>query len=131
MNVTIEHQELIPLHNTALTIKNETIANANSANRVGGVIQGIIEYIDDINTSGSGEGGAIVGPSGPTGGHYEFRYKNYTPTEQNPLPAKPEDNTDGTTNGWTRTPSSPNVANGEYTYQSSCYVIIPFTIVIY
>lgn len=54
------------------------------------------------------------------GGRYEFRYKNYTPTTQNPIPAAPTGS--GNTNNWTTTPSSPNISGGEFTFMSNCYV---------
>ena len=59
---------------------------------------------------------------GETGGHYEFRYCNHTPVTGNLLPDKPTTGTDGTTRGWSRTPSNPDVNNGEYTYMSQCYL---------
>lgn len=55
-----------------------------------------------------------------SGGRYEFRYKNYTPTTQNPTPAAPTGS--GSTNNWTTAPTSPNISNGEFTWMSHCYV---------
>lgn len=54
-------------------------------------------------------------------GRYEFRYKNYTPTSQSPTPTKPTTGSDGTSGGWARSVSSPNTANGEFTFMTQCY----------
>ena len=52
---------------------------------------------------------------GETGGHYEFRYKN-SATQ----PGAPTGQ--GTSDGWSNTPTNPDVNNGIYTWMSQCYV---------
>jgi hypothetical protein len=52
---------------------------------------------------------------GETGGHYEFRYKN-SETE----PDAPTGQ--GTSNGWSNTPTNPDINNHIYTWMSQCYV---------
>ena len=58
--------------------------------------------------------------AGTKGGHYEFRYKNATSK-----PTKPYAGTDGTTNGWSATPTdltSTQLSNGYVTWMTQCYV---------
>ena len=55
---------------------------------------------------------------GETGGHYEFRYRNATNLTSSDKPTGT-----GLTNGWSNTPSNPNIANNEFTWMSQCYVI--------
>ena len=52
---------------------------------------------------------------GETGGHYEFRYKNNATQPDAPTGQ-------GTTDGWSNTPTNPDVNNGIYTWMSQCYV---------
>lgn len=52
---------------------------------------------------------------GETGGHYEFRYKNST-TQPNAPTGQ------GTSDGWSNTPTNPDVNNKIYTWMSQCYV---------
>jgi hypothetical protein len=76
-----------------------------------------------------GEKGA-KGDSGDNGGHYKFRYCNFTPTPGHTTPTKPTQGSDGVgTFGsgadaatWAISVSDPNVNAGEYTYMTSCYV---------
>ena len=67
---------------------------------------------------------------GQSGGHYEFRYANFTPTSGHTTPTKPTAGTNGIgTYGtyadaaiWGYTVADPNVSAGEYTYMTQCYV---------
>ena len=76
-----------------------------------------------------GEKGA-KGDSGDDGGHYKFRYCNFTPTVGHTTPTKPTQGSDGIgTFGsgadaatWAISVSDPNVNAGEFTYMTSCYV---------
>ena len=67
----------------------------------------------------------IPGGSGTQGASVAFAYKNYTPTQANPTPQKPPQGTviDSTHsyNNWTYTASTPDFANGEYTYMTQTY----------
>lgn len=65
------------------------------------------------------------GDTGNDGGHHEFRYRNYIPSEQYPTPSKPATGSDGTTNGWSRTQqtlSETDFKNGYATWMTQCYV---------
>jgi hypothetical protein len=76
-----------------------------------------------------GEKGA-KGDSGDDGGHYKFRYCNFTPTPGHTTPTKPTQGSDGVgtfgsganATTWAISVSDPNVNAGEYTYMTSCYV---------
>ena len=67
---------------------------------------------------------------GEAGGHYEFRYCNYTPSTNHETPTKPSDNNNGIgtygtgvdASTWARAVQDPDVNNGEFTYMSQCYV---------
>ena len=68
---------------------------------------------------------------GETGGHYEFRYCNFTPPYDGATPYEPDAGSDGIgTYGfdpqlratWGYAVTDPDVENGEYTYMSQCYV---------
>ena len=50
------------------------------------------------------------------GGRYEFRYQN-----SHTAPAKPTTGSDGTTGGWTREVSSPDIANEIWTWMTYTY----------
>lgn len=65
------------------------------------------------------------GDTGNDGGHHEFRYRNYIPSEQYPTPSKPATGSDGTTGGWSRTQqtlSETDIKNGSATWMTQCYV---------
>ena len=71
-----------------------------------------------------GEGGE-QGPTGKTGGHHEYRYKNHQITSANPIPVKPTTGTDGTQNGWAiQQPSlsSQDLLNRVATFMTQCFV---------
>ena len=67
---------------------------------------------------------------GQSGGHYEFRYANFTPTSGHTNPTKPTAGSNGIgTYGsyqdaatWGYTVADPNVNMSEYTYMTQCYV---------
>ena len=67
---------------------------------------------------------------GETGGHYEFRYCNFTPSTNHETPTKPSDNSNGIgtygtgvdASTWARAVQDPDINNGEYTYMSQCYI---------
>lgn len=64
------------------------------------------------------------GDSGLTGGHYEFRYNNFKPSEQSSAPTKPETGSNGTTNGWTtsqETLTETQIKEGYATWMTQCY----------
>lgn len=77
-----------------------------------------------------GEKGA-KGDSGDDGGHYKFRYCNFTPTPGHTTPTKPTQGSDGigtfgsgaNATTWAIGVSDPNVNAGEFTYMTSCYVV--------
>ena len=50
------------------------------------------------------------------GGRYEFRYKN-----AKTAPTKPTANTSGLTDGWSASATTPDFANGYYTWMTQCY----------
>ena len=50
------------------------------------------------------------------GGRYEFRYKN-----DKTAPTKPTANTSGLTDGWSASATTPDFANGYYTWMTQCY----------
>ena len=50
------------------------------------------------------------------GGRYEFRYKN-----AKTAPTKPTANTSGLTDGWSTSATTPDFANGYYTWMTQCY----------
>lgn len=54
---------------------------------------------------------------GDNGTHIEFRYQNKTTQ-----PTKPSAGTDGTTGGWSGSATTPDFANGEYTWMTQCTV---------
>ena len=54
---------------------------------------------------------------GTNGSHYEFRYQN-----KKTKPAKPADNSDGTTGGWSATMTEPDYAGGYFTWMTQCVV---------
>ena len=56
---------------------------------------------------------------GTSGARYEVRYKNYIPTEEVPIPAKPTG--DGRSDGWTDNPTDPDIEHGECTFISQAY----------
>lgn len=65
------------------------------------------------------------GDPGNAGGHHEFRYRNYIPSEQYPTPSKPATGSNGTTNGWSETQqplSEADIKNGSATWMTQCYV---------
>lgn len=65
------------------------------------------------------------GDPGNAGGHHEFRYRNYIPSEQYPTPSKPATGSNGTTNGWSETQqplSETDIKNGSATWMTQCYV---------
>ena len=65
------------------------------------------------------------GDPGNVGGHYEFRYRNYIPSEQYPTPSKPAIGSNGTTDGWSETQqtlSETDIKNGSATWMTQCYV---------
>lgn len=65
------------------------------------------------------------GDSGNDGGHYEFRYRNYIPSEQYPTPSKPATGSNGTTGDWSETQqtlSETDIKNGSATWMTQCYV---------
>ena len=67
---------------------------------------------------------------GQAGGHWEFRYCNFTPTSGHTTPTKPADGSNGIgtwgsgadAGTWARAVSSPDVDNGQYTYMTQCFV---------
>lgn len=70
-----------------------------------------------------GEKGAR-GDSGLTGGHYEFRYNNFKPSEQASAPTKPSNGSNGTTGGWTtfqETLTETQIKEGYATWMTQCY----------
>ena len=65
------------------------------------------------------------GEPGNAGGHHEFRYRNYIPSEQYPTPSKPATGSNGTTDGWSETQqplSETDIKNGSATWMTQCYV---------
>lgn len=65
------------------------------------------------------------GDPGNAGGHHEFRYRNYIPSEQYPTPSKPATGSNGTTDGWSETQqplSETDIKNGSATWMTQCYV---------
>ena len=65
------------------------------------------------------------GLPGEAGGHLEIRYKNYKPTQEIPVPTKPETGTEGTSNGWNRTQetlSELQIKEGIFTWMTQCFV---------
>ena len=50
------------------------------------------------------------------GGRYEFRYKN-----DKTAPTKPAANTSGLTDGWSASATTPDFANGYYTWMTQCF----------
>jgi len=65
------------------------------------------------------------GDSGSAGGHHEFRYRNYIPSEQYPTPPKPATGSNGTTHGWSESQqplSETDIKNGSATWMTQCYV---------
>jgi len=65
------------------------------------------------------------GDSGSAGGHHEFRYRNYIPSEQYPTPSKPATGSNGTTHGWSESQqplSEADIKNGSATWMTQCYV---------
>lgn len=63
------------------------------------------------------------GDSGNDGGRYEFRYRNYIPSEQYPIPPKPATGSNGTTGGWSETQqplSETDIRNGSATWMTYC-----------
>lgn len=64
------------------------------------------------------------GYSGLTGGHYEFRYNNFKPSEQASAPTKPSNGSNGTTEGWTtsqETLTETQIKEGYATWMTQCY----------
>jgi hypothetical protein len=64
------------------------------------------------------------GDSGLTGGHYEFRYNNFKPSEQASAPTKPSNGSNGTTGGWTtsqETLTETQIKDGYATWMTQCY----------
>ena len=64
------------------------------------------------------------GGVGPSGGHYEFRYINFTPSENSLAPTKPATGSDGTTGGWSAAQtdlSELEIKNGTATWMTQCY----------
>lgn len=66
----------------------------------------------------------VPGGTGANGGHWEYAYCNYKPTTDQTTPAKPTTGTDvdHLPSGWTKTPSTPDFANGYFTFMSQCFV---------
>ena len=65
------------------------------------------------------------GDAGLSGGHYEFRYNNFTPTENATKPTKPETGSNGTSGGWS--PSQTDLTDeqiraGTATWMTQCYL---------
>lgn len=64
------------------------------------------------------------GLTGEAGGHYEFRYKNYKPTQEVPVPTKPDTGTEGRSNGWSDTQttlSEMQLKEGVVTWMTQCF----------
>lgn len=65
------------------------------------------------------------GLTGEAGGHYEFRYKNYKPTQEVPVPTKPDTGTEGRSNGWSDTQttlSEMQLKEGIVTWMTQCFL---------
>ena len=65
------------------------------------------------------------GLTGEAGGHYEFRYKNYKPTQEVPVPTKPDTGTEGRSNGWGDTQttlSEMQLKEGVVTWMTQCFL---------
>lgn len=79
---------------------------------------------DALLTYSDYEWSLVPGGTGANGGHWEYAYCNYKPTQNHPTPTKPAAGTDvdHLPSGWTKTPSSPDFANGVYTFMSQCFV---------
>ena len=65
------------------------------------------------------------GDTGLAGGHYEFRYNNFTPTENASKPTKPETGSNGTSGGWSTSQTDltdEQIRAGTATWMTQCYL---------
>lgn len=63
------------------------------------------------------------GNNGQNGGHYEFRYRNYKPTAEKPVPKKPSNGSNGITTYWQKvqpTLSDAELKDGKSTWMTYC-----------
>ena len=106
-------------------------SSSNQFNNVGTMIWRAERKVSNGEYNGDWTITRIVGEKGEkgdpgnTGGHYEFRYRNYTPSEQYPTPSKPATGSNGTTDGWSETQqtlSETDIKNGYATWMTQCYV---------